>query len=734
MKKRLSLLMVLMMVLSLVPMSAFATAGTMPGGSISVDDTDKDAFEKITVKLTQAAGTELTTDGQAKLTLSKGEFAQESNVTGLGLSAADMAKYKSSSVEFDFGKDLSNTPPSAPPLKMDGAFKNVAYVTIPDLGGRLAKEIDILVTFYAYFDEEDAGDVTLAVEEMDNSNLDVSKPILVGTVKEAEGGDMKLSVNDATTKIGFDGGELSKFTVKDIDKNSGVKTLVLELPEAIKWDDTKTVISLGGQALTATNGLSFNKNELTVTITDATKDLNVKPFVDVSRRDASKGDITLKVTARDVNDKKLETIDATIGMIADYDVAMTAVEKSKKEIPALYGGEEATIKVKLSGVEGSFTDGRDIDFTLKGADITTDSISSLKGTKNLTTTPVYDVDGKIVEDGEFTFKVNGVKKDSLEFEMKIKTDYSQDGAVTLTAESRDFSVLECEVAKVTPAYTVEVKKVTEIKKGESLATADIVIKEAKAGILDTDEYLVLNLEAKNRAGMSFGSDYKIEGTNGLKLDDKLTDEDGNKRYELDTIAIEIKTSSSKEAGTITISNVLVMVSGSAVDGIKALDTYVVEANSFANAVKDTLVADEDADYSVPYVNVVKEYGVTATTTVFVIGSKAYTVNGVAMTANEAPYVAGKGYTMLPVRALAESLGLKADWNSNTKTATFSNDSKVASVTLGSDTMYVNGTPIPLNAKAAIKNGSTFVELRSLASAFSVELQWDAATKTVTIIG
>ena len=48
-------------------------------------------------------------------------------------------------------------------------------------------------------------------------------------------------------------------------------------------------------------------------------------------------------------------------------------------------------------------------------------------------------------------------------------------------------------------------------------------------------------------------------------------------------------------------------------------------------------------------------------------------------------------------------------------------------------MFVNGTPIPLNAKAEIKNGSTFIELRSLASAFGVELQWDAATKTVTIV-
>lgn len=43
----------------------------MPGGTISVDDTET-TYEKVTVKLTQAAGTELTSGGMAKLTLSTG--------------------------------------------------------------------------------------------------------------------------------------------------------------------------------------------------------------------------------------------------------------------------------------------------------------------------------------------------------------------------------------------------------------------------------------------------------------------------------------------------------------------------------------------------------------------------------------------------------------------------------------------------------------------------------------
>jgi len=747
MKKRLSLLMVLMMVLSLVPMSVFATAGTMPGGIIKVDDTDKDAFEKVTVKLTQASGTEFeasaTTPGLAKLTLSKGEFARMSSET---LSNGADATQATRTATFDFGEELGAKIPVT--MTLDSAFANVAYVQIPNsLNGVLAKEIDIMVTFYAYFDEEDAGDINLSVEEIDNSGLDVTKAILVGTVNVAEGDDMKLSITDATKKIGFDGGSLSKFTIKDIEKNADVKVLKLELPDYVKWTaDTK--LSFGpNQTVTSVIGLdSDDDNILTITLAAGQKelDLQVDPDVTVSRRDASKGDVNLKVIARGDNGK-LETVEGIIGTIADYDVTMSAVEKGKKEMPAIYGGEEATVRVKLSGVVGSFTDKREIDFTIKGADILSDSIKEITAVKKVDSSIKND-DG-IVEDGEFTLAVEGIEKKTLEFDIKIKADYAQNGAVTLEADSRDFGKLDAEIAKVTPAYTVDTK-ITTIKKGESLATADIIIKEAKAGMFDTDEFLVLNLNDKNRGTMTFGSDYKVEVTNGMKVEDGLYSVDGRTRSDLDSIAIQFKTSSTKEAGTITVSNVLVKVDGASVDGNKMLETYIVEkkaadATAKTIEVKDKATAveyalskeaDLTADYSVVYVNTVKEYGAIATTTIFKVGSKAYTVNGVAMTANEAPFIAGKGYTMLPVRAMGEALGLKADWNAATKTASFSNDSKVASVVIGADTMYVNGTPFKLNAKAVIKNGSTFVELRSLAAAFGVEIQWDSATKSITVIG
>ena len=715
MKKRLSLLMVLMMVLSLVPMSAFATAGTVPGGAFSVEDTEEDQIETVTVKLTQAEMTRInaTTAGHhAKLTLNKGEFADPIKATVV--SKSDESAY-----------DMPGVKPAAGTLTREAS--DVAYLKLDStFETTLTEEVDFYVTFDVVMDQEDVGDVTLSIDEVEDSNVYVSKELVIGVITESTEGDMKITVKDAETKIGFDGGELSRVTISDIDELDGVATkLVLELDEDLEWDTTKTVVT--GTGVTK----AFDDNKLTLTLPNEFVEVIVTPFVSEVAKGASTGDVVLDVTAYDAAGKSLESTDAVIGQLVDYDVTIKAVEKGEKEIPSLYGGEEATIKVTLSGVVGSFTKDRTIDFVLDGADVTTASIKDIGGTLYDLD---YDEDGDLADDGEFSFKVKDTDLDELEFEMEIFTDVNKDGAVTLTAESRDFEDLKVDVAEVTPAYTVEVVKTTEIKKGESLATADIVIKEAKAGMFETDQFLVLSLNDNYSDGLVFGSDYELAFTNNMDADDDLVSTEGTSRGDKNTLVLEITDASNKEAGTITISDVLVNVSGSEVDGIKDLETFLVTADDLDEAIELSTGEEEDADYAVAYVNVVKEYGVAATTTVFVIGSKAYTVNGVAMTANEAPYVAGKGYTMLPVRALAESLGLKADWNSNTKTATFSNDSKVASVTLGSDTMYVNGTPIPLNAKAEIKNGSTFIELRSLASAFGVELQWDAATKTVTIVG
>ena len=396
MKKRLSLLMVLMMVLSLVPMSAFATAGTVPGGAFSVEDTEE-TTKTVTVKLTQAEMTQInaTTAGHhAKLTLNKGEFTGATKV----VSKSDTAGY---------AKDPAGT------LALVGS--DVAYLTLDKATFQttLQDEVDFYVTFNVELDQEDIGDVTLTVDEVEDSNVYVSKELVIGVITESTEGDMKITVKDAETKIGFDGGELSRVTISDIDELDGVATkLVLELDEDLEWDTTKTVVT--GTGVTK----AFDDNKLTLTLPNEFVEVIVTPFVLDVAKGASTGDVVLDVIAYDAAGKSLESTDAVIGQIADYDVAIEAEEKGEKVIPSLYGGEEATIKVTLSGVVGSFTNDRTIDFVLDGADVTTASIKNITGLDSLD----YDVDGDLADDGEFSFKVNGTDLDELEFEMEIFTD------------------------------------------------------------------------------------------------------------------------------------------------------------------------------------------------------------------------------------------------------------------------------------------------------------------------
>ena len=59
------------------------------------------------------------------------------------------------------------------------------------------------------------------------------------------------------------------------------------------------------------------------------------------------------------------------------------------------------------------------------------------------------------------------------------------------------------------------------------------------------------------------------------------------------------------------------------------------------------------------------------TTKLKIGSTAYTVNGVSKIFPVAPYVVEPGHTMVPLRALAESLEATVGWDGATEQVTFS---------------------------------------------------------------
>ncbi len=118
-----------------------------------------------------------------------------------------------------------------------------------------------------------------------------------------------------------------------------------------------------------------------------------------------------------------------------------------------------------------------------------------------------------------------------------------------------------------------------------------------------------------------------------------------------------------------------------------------------------------------------------------MGSKIMNVNGKAVEIDAAPYIQlSTSSSMIPLRAVSEALYTGNDlvqWDAATKTVTISYSGNVIKFTIGSDIMSINGKDklIANGVKAEIKDSRTFIPFRALGEALNVEVSWDAATKT-----
>ncbi|MBQ3110729.1 MAG: leucine-rich repeat protein [Clostridia bacterium] len=103
----------------------------------------------------------------------------------------------------------------------------------------------------------------------------------------------------------------------------------------------------------------------------------------------------------------------------------------------------------------------------------------------------------------------------------------------------------------------------------------------------------------------------------------------------------------------------------------------------------------------------------------------------------AKYSLGAGYikndrTMVPMRAIFESLGADVSWDDSTKTAIGVKDGVEVKITIGENVLYKNGEAIELDAPAEITNDRTMVPVRAISEAFGCTVEWDNETKTVEI--
>lgn len=106
--------------------------------------------------------------------------------------------------------------------------------------------------------------------------------------------------------------------------------------------------------------------------------------------------------------------------------------------------------------------------------------------------------------------------------------------------------------------------------------------------------------------------------------------------------------------------------------------------------------------------------------------------------DQQPYIK-EGRVMLPMRVIFEALGATVDYDAGRITAqrvekSFSGaaESRIVRLELGSDKMYIDDAVKTLDVPAFAEGGRTYVPLRAVSEAYDCRVDWDNATKTVSI--
>ena len=248
--------------------------------------------------------------------------------------------------------------------------------------------------------------------------------------------------------------------------------------------------------------------------------------------------------------------------------------------------------------------------------------------------------------------------------------------------------------------------------------------------------------------MDFEDNGKVEVTEG-NID---VDVDINKGR--DTSYLELKVNDdSSEASTIVISGLELYLDRTLPTGGYAL-TNVADTNkkdskpinilwensasAKANYDESGLFKYKEITVNKDYVNVItsgrdQDDSMTKRKIIITIGASTMTAGTDTIKLDAPAYINSENYTMLPVRAIAEAFGATVNWDDASRTVTVLSGQRIISMTIGSKTMYINGTPVSMNTSAAITNERTFLPVRDLANAIGISaVNWTEASGTVTL--
>ncbi len=449
--------------------------------------------------------------------------------------------------------------------------------------------------------------------------------------------------------------------------------------------------------------------------------------------DANYGDVKVKVYDEDDNMTE-ETI--TIGTYMDYATTAEA-DDAEADLPVLYSGNydvanlDDENELSMLTIEELVADAWDTDRTttiefpdwVKIIDIATED-----DTDNLNNIVFNDYIGEseveITADKASTTSTSAL---ALTFQVSVEAGKTGDIVAKISGRGLDKEhSVKLGVAKAPVTVTAEVK---DVKIGvQEQAVGVITLVEAGAEVLASGDDITLTIGDDDDFEIS--EDPTVKVTKGdATIDD--VEVDGN----IITITIDDE---STEASTIEVSGIKVDVDRTVAEG-----NYKVAVGGSAlvmNAGEDEDFFFEDSDSIVEpaFVRVITPAPADTTVTqkvVFTIDNKEYMVGDTKVTSDVAPYIDGNSRTMLPVRAMANALNVTDSsilWNDAEKSVTIFKGDRVIKIVVGASSFTLNGTPVPMDTMAVIKESRTFLPAAALVQAMGKGISWDPATRTVTI--
>lgn len=551
------------------------------------------------------------------------------------------------------------------------------------------------------------------------------------------------------------------------DENESLK---IKLPNGFIWGSLDEINPIWGDAALVarlTNADAFKEiegvgdDELVINLpagftTSSATSIEIKATIQVDdETDAKTGDVMAKISGE-------TTVTPSEAKVGTYGTYETKIECA--DAPEVYAGmlEQKIGKIVITeSVEESITNGRTLTLELpsnaKWGALDNDDDSGL----SLDVTNFPGTDGKMVK---FTFDsgANPGSTDAATLELKDMEVVLEPGTIgDLKVKVGGTAGLtgELTVAKIVAPIKVAAASAPEIKIGSVGEVGDITITEAAAGVIRDGEDMILDLPQ----GVRFASAPKVEVTEGdLRIDQdsvktqKDGEEDDNQvKMTVDsdsTTASVIKVSGIKYVcdRTVPEGDVTIKVKGDAVAQVND----PAEVNDYYTFVTDTVQLESKPAFSLAagdhkvFPNTATagkainakvvtpastEYAANAT---FVIGDTKFKVNGIEQTMDVAPYISNDR-TYLPVRYVAQALGVAASnimWNEADQSVIIIKGDRIIKLVIGSTTMLINGVPFTMDvAPEIVDPGRTMLPLRWVAQALGADVQWDAATQTVTVI-